>query len=99
MSPTPGRSTLMTSAPNQARSCVQVGPDCTCVKSRIRTPSRAFIAFPPLFLFDHALWVEVADAAAFRAGRWVDHRVDEGRLAGIHGRAHGAVQLVRRRYV
>ena len=38
MSPTPGRSTLMTSAPNQASSCVQVGPDCTCVKSRMRTP-------------------------------------------------------------
>ena len=28
-SPSPGRSTLMTSAPNQASSCVQVGPDCT----------------------------------------------------------------------
>ena len=27
MSPTPGRSTLITSAPNQASSCVQVGPD------------------------------------------------------------------------
>ena len=26
-SPTPGRSTLMTSAPNQASNCVQVGPD------------------------------------------------------------------------
>ena len=41
MSPTPGRSTLITSAPNQARSWVQVGPDCTCVKSRTRTPSSA----------------------------------------------------------
>ncbi len=41
MSPVPGRSTLMTSAPNQASSCVQVGPDCTCVKSRMRTPSNA----------------------------------------------------------
>src|SRR6476646_6839226 len=46
MSPVPGRSTLITSAPNQARSCVQVGPDCTCVKSRMRTPSRAFPAWP-----------------------------------------------------
>ena len=43
MSPTPGRSTLMTSAPIQASNCVQVGPDCTCVKSSILTPSRAFI--------------------------------------------------------
>src|SRR5262245_24069652 len=41
MSPTPGRSTLITSAPNQASSCVQVGPDWTWVKSRMRTPSSA----------------------------------------------------------
>src|SRR5919107_5334742 len=46
MSPTPGRSTLITSAPNQASNCVQVGPDCTCVKSRIRTPSSALPALP-----------------------------------------------------
>ena len=46
MSPTPGRSTLMTSAPNQASSCVQVGPDCTWVKSRILTPSSALPAWP-----------------------------------------------------
>src|SRR5436305_527060 len=45
MSPTPGRSTLITSAPNQASSCVHVGPDCTCVKSRILTPSSAFDIF------------------------------------------------------
>ena len=38
-----GRSTLITSAPNQASNCVQVGPDCTCVKSRILTPSRALL--------------------------------------------------------
>ena len=50
MSPSPARSTLITSAPNQARSCVQVGPDCTCVKSRMRTPSSALpIAFPYAF--------------------------------------------------
>src|SRR6267154_4646829 len=42
----PGRSTLITSAPNQARSCVQVGPDCTWVKSRMRTPSSALPAPP-----------------------------------------------------
>src|SRR4029077_13305819 len=46
MSPTPGRSTLMQSAPSQARSCVQVGPDCTWVKSRIFTPSSALPAAP-----------------------------------------------------
>src|SRR5919106_6403877 len=46
MSPVPGRSTLITSAPNQARSCVQVGPDWTWVKSRIFTPSSALPAWP-----------------------------------------------------
>src|SRR4051794_40899337 len=43
MSPTPGRSTLITSAPNQANSCVQVGPDWTWVKSRMRTPFSALV--------------------------------------------------------
>lgn len=33
---------MITSAPNHARSCVQVGPDCTCVISRIRIPCSAF---------------------------------------------------------
>src|SRR3954469_5228075 len=46
MSPTPGRSTLITSAPNQASSCVQVGPDWTWVKSRIFTPSSALPSLP-----------------------------------------------------
>src|SRR5262245_60576840 len=46
MSPVPGRSILITSAPNQARSCVQVGPDWTCVKSRMRTPSSALPSLP-----------------------------------------------------
>src|SRR5438876_6820135 len=46
MSPTPGRSTLITSAPIYASSCVQVGPACTCEKSRMRTPSSALPAWP-----------------------------------------------------
>ena len=47
MSPSPARSTLTTSAPSHASSCVHVGPDCTCVKSRMRTPSNALpITFP-----------------------------------------------------
>src|ERR1700733_14670903 len=41
ISPTPGRSTLITSAPNHASNCVQVGPDCTWVKSKIRMPLSA----------------------------------------------------------
>src|SRR5260221_14775936 len=90
-SPSPGRSTLITSAPNQARSCVQVGPDCTCVKSRMRTPSSALLMMISevlwgLLLLQRALRVEVADAAALAAGGRVDHRVDQRRLAGVHRR-------------
>src|SRR5436190_1965258 len=46
MSPWPGRSTLITSAPSQASSWVQVGPDWTCVKSRIFTPVSALPSWP-----------------------------------------------------
>src|SRR4029450_10653824 len=115
MSPTPGRSTLITSAPNQASSCVQVGPDWTWVKSRIRTPVSALvIMFAPslclsapapqgitglrgdLLLLQNALRIEVADAAALRARRRIDHRVAQGRVAGIHRFVDRALQLVRR---
>src|ERR1700736_370373 len=125
ISPTPGRSTLITSAPNHASNCVQVGPDWTWVKSRMRTPLSAFVivllrivsapapagrkrggaARGPapdvanLFPAKHALRVEVADAAALGAGRRVDHRVDQCRLAGVHGLVHGALKLVRCRRV
>src|SRR3954449_8314430 len=55
MSPTPGRSTLITSAPNQASNCVQVGPDWTWVKSRMRTPFSALvIGLAPLNPDPHA---------------------------------------------
>src|ERR1700738_2316827 len=115
MSPTPGRSTLITSAPNHASNCVQVGPDWTWVKSRIRTPFSAFVivllrivsapargrkewgagpwAGPVgkggLFLFQLALRFEVADAAALAAGGWVQHGIDQRRLAGVHGSVDG----------
>src|ERR1700728_4756839 len=95
MSPTPGRSTLITSAPNQARSCVQVGPDCTWVKSRILTPSRAFILCVSLLRQD-AFRIEIADVATLAARRRVDHRVDERGLSGVHGRVDGTFQFVRR---
>src|SRR5262249_39122868 len=56
--------------------------------------------FPlPLFFAKRALRIEIADAAALAAGRWVDHRVDEGRLAGVHCLAHGALELVWRRHI
>src|ERR1700674_1294539 len=46
----PGRSTLITSAPNQASSWVQVGPACTWLMSRMRTPSSALPAAPHGFV-------------------------------------------------
>src|SRR5258707_12319755 len=147
MSPTPGRSTLITSAPNQASSWVQVGPGWTCVKSRMRTPSSALPSLPhgldetlgnaplagffattlsagrlaallafalplpfaftvfffaivvPLFLPKLALRIEIADAAALAAGGRIDYRVDQGGLARVHRRVHGALQLVGRRRI
>src|SRR6202521_1311318 len=153
MSPVPGRSTLITSAPNQASSWVQVGPACTWLMSRMRTPSSALPAAPhgfvegrgrpladaavfpgasfttfladffpaalvldllflrvtivvpldessidsaDLFLANHALRVEVADAAALGAGRRVDYGVDKRRLTGVHRLVHGATQLIGR---
>src|SRR5919106_4952494 len=48
ISPRPGASILMTSAPSQAISCVQDGPDCTCVISNTRTPVNA-CPMAPLF--------------------------------------------------
>src|SRR3954462_10841951 len=53
----------------------------------------------PIILAKHALRVEVADAAALAAGCRIDHRVDESRLAGVHGLVHGAPQLVRCRHI
>src|SRR5271170_6088949 len=95
MSPTPGRSTLITSAPNHASNWVQVGPDCTWVKSRMRTPSSAFMLCS-CFFRQGAFRVEIADVATLAARRRVDHRVDQRGLAGVHGRVDGALQLVRR---
>ena len=46
MSPRPGISTLITSAPIHARSCVAVGAAWTWPISRMRTPSRALL-IPP----------------------------------------------------
>src|SRR3984893_18554223 len=67
MSPTPGRSTLMTSAPNQASSCVQVGPDWTWVKSRMRTPSSALPSLPQ-GLAETLAGLATSASDGFRAG-------------------------------
>src|SRR6266700_724555 len=60
------------------------------------TPGHSSIDAADLFLANHALRIEVADAAALGPGRRVDRRVDEGRLAGVHGRVDGALELVGR---
>src|SRR5476651_1046567 len=70
MSPTPGRSTLITSAPNQASSWVQVGPDWTWVKSRIFTPSSALPSLPHGFLEGGLEDILGGFATSFSAGRF-----------------------------
>src|SRR5215472_1877025 len=90
MSPAPARSTLITSAPNQASSCVQVGPDCTWVKSRIRTPSSAFaICGPP------GPWQLLVHRLVLGPGRVlarVDPDVDDGGLLQLAHRLARALQ-------
>src|SRR5690242_1100235 len=77
-----GFSNLITSAPIHASSCEQVGPACTWVISRIRTPLRASMTVQSAFIqrlsaVDLVLLrgggVEAGDAAALGAGRLVDH--------------------------
>src|SRR3954466_10680004 len=87
-----GFSNLITSAPSQARSCEQVGPACTCVMSRMRTPFSASMAG----LFFLRAGIKTGNAAALGAGRLVDHGVDERRLLRADGLLHRLFQLGRR---
>src|SRR5438067_13278945 len=91
-----GFSNLITSGPSQARSCEQVGPACTWVMSRMRTPFSASMAH--LFLFRRRR-VEAGDAAAFRSGGLVDHGIDQRRLTRSEGFVHRFAQLRRRGHV
>src|SRR5438128_2489022 len=58
----------------------------------IVVPSKSSIDVANLFLANHALRVELADATALGAGRRVDHRVDQSGFAGLDrgrdGKAH-----------
>src|SRR6185503_6372392 len=87
MSPV-GASSLITSAPSQARSWVQDGPDCTCVMSSTRTPSRALVIRSPPLLVRSLVHRLVHGSGRIRVR--VDPHVDERgqpRLAGpLHGR-------------
>src|SRR5215469_4478323 len=90
----PGDSSLITSAPIHASSCEHVGPACTCVMSRMRTPFSAFMLLSPGFLFFlGGARVQARDAPALRARRLVDHRVDERRLLRAEGLFDRAAQL------
>src|SRR5205085_12228079 len=91
-----GFSNLITSAPSQARSCEQVGPACTCVMSRMRTPFSASMA--RLFIFRRRR-VEAGDAPALRSGGLIDHGIDQRRLARSEGFVHRLAQLRRRAHV
>src|ERR1700689_4030974 len=92
-SPLPAFSTLITSAPNHASSCVQVGPDCTCVKSRMRTPLNAF-SMDGLALrscnYLYIVWSLVPGAAAQPLGEFAERHVaqkipDAGALLAVLG--------------
>src|SRR5262245_27607079 len=60
--------------------------------------SRSSIDVEDLFLADRALRIELADVAALAARGGIYHRVDEGRLTGVHGLVHRADQFVGRRH-
>src|ERR1700741_2280759 len=77
-----GASRLTTSAPSQARICVQDGPDCTCVMSRTRTPSSAFPKTVPLLV---DVWLADSDAYASKPDHTLisDRLPDPAQLAAI----------------
>src|SRR6185312_16237639 len=96
-----GGSNLITSAPIQARSCEQVGPACTWVMSRMRTPFSAFITVSvgSAALLFRGSRIERRDAAALGAGPFRDHRVHERRALGAERLLDRRAQLLRRRDV
>jgi hypothetical protein len=59
-SPTPGRSTFSTSAPNHANNCVHAGPACTPVKSITLIPSSGSAMLWFSYLMDRISWSELA---------------------------------------
>src|SRR5581483_9548384 len=82
MSPRPGISTLITSAPSQARIWVQLGPDCTWVMSRTRTPVNAFSIARLASLRAPSLVHRLVHRAR-RVNFGIDPHVDERALAGL----------------
>src|SRR6185369_11244748 len=90
-----GGSNLITSAPIHASSCEHVGPACTWVMSRMRTPLRASMCLCLFF----CRGIESRDAAALRARLLVDDGVDERRTARADRLLHRLAQLRGRLHV
>ena len=90
-SPEPGRSTLTTSAPNQASSWVQAGPACTWVKSMILMPlSGVVMVFP----FCRGVRRVRFSAACSAKRRWSPHGI--GQLSIVfRPKIRVAIRLVR----
>src|SRR6266480_1882566 len=94
-----GGSSLMTSAPSHASSCVQVGPACTWVMSRMRIPLSASILISKNLFLLSAGRIQARDTTAFGPGGFIDHGIDERGLARADGFLHCLAQLGRRRGV
>src|SRR5690349_7589130 len=94
-----GFSNLITSAPIHARSCEHVGPACTWVMSRIRTPFSASILVSGTVLFLFSARIQARDAAAFDARSLVNDCVDQCGPTRSNGFFHRAAKLSRIRGV
>src|SRR5471032_2796405 len=81
ISPRPGSSTLMTSAPSQPKICVHDGPAWTCVMSRILMPSSAFATGFPFTFAIRGLLVHRLVHRARRELVGIDPHVDQRALA------------------
>src|SRR6266540_2907808 len=84
-----GGSILITSAPSQASSSVQLGPAAYCVRSRTRMPSSA------LSLWAKPLGAIRGEPHRLRPRLGIGDDVDHRRLAGSPGPLEGRTDLVR----
>lgn len=83
-SPSPTRSILITSAPIQASNWVQLGPDCTWVKSIILIPSNALlmkILLESIHLYSSFLGFFRPESQRRRSGRVISRPCYDGGVA------------------
>src|SRR5579875_604819 len=95
-SPRPGGSTLITSAPSQARNWVHTGPDWTWVRSTTVTPERALgpSALSMLTWASSSLLVHGLVQGSWGKGVRVNPDVDEGGPARVPGPSEGRADLL-----